>query len=85
MSDETTDPELVTLRDMTVLRLEPGDIVVLRHPKALSAAAQARLVEGWQRILDRMGLRGSVTVVVHEEGMAVGVLRAGEPAEALEA
>lgn len=67
---------LNTSAGVSLLELKPGDIVVLRHPKRLSQEAAERISAGWDRVLDRRGLRGKVSVVVHEEDLQAAVLRA---------
>lgn len=66
-----------TLKEGQILRLQPGDIVVLSHPGRLSEAAMERVGKGWKSLCERAGIP-TIPMAVFEEGMKVGVLRASE-------
>ncbi len=64
------------LKDISILRLEPGDTVVLRHPGQLETSQSARLQLTLKRMLAHHGIE-NIPVMILEEGMEIGVLRGG--------
>jgi hypothetical protein len=60
------------LKDMQILRAQPGDVVVLRHGGILSEAAIASLKRAFHSLLPEY-----VKVAVLEEGMDIGIIRGG--------
>lgn len=63
------------LRELSVLRLRPGDVLVVSPgPTAMTEAERAALVKSVQRALEWAGLGGH-KVIVLDDGMKLGVLR----------
>lgn len=60
------------VKSVELLRLEPGDKIILTTPHTLSDAAISRLREQWERMFP------STRAVILEHGLQLHVLR-GEP------
>lgn len=60
--------ELSFIEKFGVLKIEPGDIVVLKHPHRLSFEAHERLRKVFKDLVN-------AKVIILEDGMDIGVLK----------
>lgn len=75
----------ISLHHLGVLRIRPGDTVVIRSPAQLTEAAIARLNDVVKKHLqDRPGLE-NVEVMVLDSGLELGVLRGKKPTKEVQA
>lgn len=65
---ERVEPKLFTISKIVV---EPGDVIVLRSKRVISAEAAARLLHTFKSTLPQLA-----KVILLEEGLELGVLRA---------
>jgi hypothetical protein len=74
LHEETTLKENTTefLQQMQILKLEPGDVLILRHPNHLKTETMLAIKEA---VYDALGRPPQNRVVFFEEGMEVGILR----------
>lgn len=65
--------EIEFVKNMQVLEIKPGDLIVLRHPMRLSSHAHQQLTDTLRKILDEQGFNNRIVVL--EEGMEIGIIR----------
>lgn len=65
--------QLPELQAAEVLRLQPGDIVVLRFPRRVPHEMVTRIREDWRKLT-----KSEHALVVLDEGATLSVLRNGE-------
>ena len=51
-----------------------GDILVLRYPRAFSVEAKINIEKSFERVLDKVGLKDAVGILVLEEGIEVSAV-----------
>jgi hypothetical protein len=69
-----TEPKYIEVESIKVIHLEPGDYLILEHPRVLSNAAYKNLLE---TVSEKFPiLKGRIMIL--EEGMTAKVLRTGE-------
>lgn len=67
----TTDEEIeIVLRHLQILRVEPGDTLVLRHPNRVSQRVAEQIRGDCKRIFG-----DKHRIVLLEDGMEMGVVR----------
>ncbi len=65
----TDDGEEFTIEHVRFADIREGDLVILRHPKAISEAARQRLVHAFEELIP------GVRVAVLEESLEIEILR----------
>ena len=63
---DTTFPEIDDIKKIT---LKKGDILVLRYDRVLSVEACKNLKESFKCVLDKVGLREHVAIMILEKGL----------------
>ena len=64
------------LKEGTVLRLQPGDVLLLKTSRPLADSEHKRLMAAWQAVLAERGLENQVAIVLSTgDALTVEVLR----------
>ena len=71
-------PKKIKAKDVQLLKIEDGDMVIISHPMILSNNVRGRVCQELERVI-KMFSDKSVRVVLFEEGMIVNaILRKGD-------
>ena len=65
--------EIEFVKNVSVLEIKKGDLIVLKSPNVLSDSARFNLKDSMKKVLEDNGIRNFVIVL--EEGMEIGVIR----------
>jgi len=63
------------LRELDLLRLQPGDIVVLRITRPLAESERALLVHAWTALMERSGHAGTEFVILAGADLDLSIMR----------
>ncbi len=70
--NKSPEPKIDFIQSFGKLEFQDGDIIVLKHPRALSDKSLAHLQKF---VEEHIVPRGKAKVVVLEDGMDIGILR----------
>src|SRR5512146_2341003 len=73
----------IEIKDADVLRLQPGDILLIKAPGVLRTEACERIKQAWTRAFEQAGVKGAV-VMVQDAGLTALILRNNPSVDHLE-
>ncbi len=76
------EPQIDFIKEMQVLRVQPGDVIILKSPVHYSEAAIKHTRESFEKAFPDLIAQG-IKVILFEEGLDIGVLRVNELLERL--